>query len=199
MMSTAPSVVNRRPLNTRSRALTSSPRTRLCCRSKRSCTAVATLLTFCPPGPEARRNDTASSWSGICNPAAIGSGTASPLRSLVGCLVDTCSGSGDRCTRVGARRARLEQPGLLLRHRNLHAMRAEDAPDRAIDVRADIVDAIHRVRDPEADLEAHAVVLETDETRNRRRIVQDARVIFGRLDQQFQRHLGIVLVAHHHR
>jgi hypothetical protein len=29
--------------------------------SKRSCTAVATLFTFCPPGPEARTNASSSS------------------------------------------------------------------------------------------------------------------------------------------
>ena len=54
MMTRTPSRVSRAPASRSSRARTSSrsdgdPRT-----SKRSCTAVASLLTFWPPGPEAR-------------------------------------------------------------------------------------------------------------------------------------------------
>ena len=54
MMTRTPSRVSRVPASRSSRARVSAdndgePRT-----SKRSCTAVASLLTFCPPGPEAR-------------------------------------------------------------------------------------------------------------------------------------------------
>jgi hypothetical protein len=33
--------------------------------SKRSCTALDTLLTFCPPGPEARTKDSSNSESSM--------------------------------------------------------------------------------------------------------------------------------------
>ncbi len=54
-----PSSVTRLPASEMRRFRTSSGRERELATSKRSCTAVATLLTFCPPGPEAR---TKYSW-----------------------------------------------------------------------------------------------------------------------------------------
>src|SRR5882724_701404 len=78
-------------------------------------------------------------------------------------------------------------------------MGTENAPDRAIHVRAHVVDAVHRVGDPEAHFQQHAVSLEADETRHRRRITQDARMVLGRLQQQLQRDFRIVVVTHGHR
>ena len=53
----------------RSRVLTSSGSVALRSSAKRSCTAVATLLTFCPPGPEERMKATSRSVSGISSPS----------------------------------------------------------------------------------------------------------------------------------
>jgi hypothetical protein len=39
--------------------------------SNRSCTALDTLLTFCPPGPEARTKDSSSSESSIAIESVI--------------------------------------------------------------------------------------------------------------------------------
>src|SRR5690606_9094376 len=61
--------VRRRPASRRSCCLISSGK-RLASTSKRSCTAVATLFTFCPPGPDARTNDSLSSLSSIHMPSA---------------------------------------------------------------------------------------------------------------------------------
>jgi len=57
--------LTRRPPSRRSRALTSSGSDGLAPMSKRSSTAVETLLTFCPPGPEARTCRNSNSASGI--------------------------------------------------------------------------------------------------------------------------------------
>src|ERR1700745_3366189 len=65
MMSSAPSAVTRRPASAVRRALTSALSAALPSRSKRSCTAVETLLTFWPPGPEERTKVTVSSESGM--------------------------------------------------------------------------------------------------------------------------------------
>src|SRR5688572_21357614 len=54
-MSRTPSVVARRPASAIRRTFTSSGNGDAV-RSTRSSTAVATLLTFCPPGPEPRTN-----------------------------------------------------------------------------------------------------------------------------------------------
>src|SRR5262249_62343094 len=53
-ISRTPSLVRRRPARRASRARTASENSVVRARSKRSSTAVDTLLTFCPPGPEAR-------------------------------------------------------------------------------------------------------------------------------------------------
>src|ERR1041384_5166978 len=70
-MTIAPSAWRRRPANVRNRSLTSSARDERF-RSNRSSTAVATLLTFCPPGPDARTNRSLTSLSSIETPGAIG-------------------------------------------------------------------------------------------------------------------------------
>src|SRR2546430_3693686 len=134
MMRIAPSAVSRRPLRALRRALTASGSAALRARSKRSCTAVATLLTFWPPGPLARTNDSDSSRSGISMPAATCSDTA-PAFSSVGGLVEAARPARQRIGQR-VRRAARQQAHFLLRHRNRHAMGAENAPDRAVHIRA---------------------------------------------------------------
>src|ERR1700742_3976193 len=118
MMRMAPSSVRRRPARARSRAFTGSERAAVPARSKRSWTAEATLLTFCPPGPDPRTKDNSRSVSGMT------------MRGVTSIVMG-----------FGGRRAflqsldRLEHPQLALRYRNLHSVLAEEPPDRAIDVR----------------------------------------------------------------
>jgi len=64
-MASTPSFVSRRPASRISRARTVAGRLGERATSKRSSTAVETLFTFCPPGPEARMNSSLSSDSGI--------------------------------------------------------------------------------------------------------------------------------------
>src|SRR5215472_3123867 len=173
MISSAPSAVSRRPLKARRRALTGSLSTVLPARSKRSCTALATLLTFWPPGPEARTKESVISASGMASPGASSSGTGEAKPSVGGLIARRRRRWPDReCAGRRARLARGVQARFELRHRDANAVGAEDAPDRAIHVRADVVDSVHRVGDPKADLEPHAVVLEADQPRDRRRIAQ---------------------------
>ncbi len=60
-----PSAVIRLPASEVRRIRTSSGKDGELATSKRSCTAVATLLTFCPPGPEARTKYSWISFSSI--------------------------------------------------------------------------------------------------------------------------------------
>ena len=59
----SPLSVQRRPANRRRRALASAGSEGLVAAAKRSSTAVDTLLTFCPPGPEARVKTSVTSQS----------------------------------------------------------------------------------------------------------------------------------------
>ena len=61
VMTITPSLVMRLPASRASRARTASVSEGDRRASNLSCTAVETLLTFCPPGPEARRNTSSSS------------------------------------------------------------------------------------------------------------------------------------------
>ena len=65
VMINTPSCVARLPANARRRCRTSSRSKRVWPTSKRSWTAVETLLTFWPPGPEARTKVIVSSESGM--------------------------------------------------------------------------------------------------------------------------------------
>ena len=67
-----PSSVIRLPASEMRRFRTSSGRERELATSKRSCTVVATLLTFCPPGPEARTKCSWISFSSIVMVWVIG-------------------------------------------------------------------------------------------------------------------------------
>jgi hypothetical protein len=62
---TAPSFVQRRPANRRSRALTAPDNAGDRAASNRNSTALDTLFTFCPPGPDDRTNCSVSSQSSI--------------------------------------------------------------------------------------------------------------------------------------
>src|SRR4051812_14092622 len=64
-MTSTPSLVIRLPASRSRRARTSSRNDGEWRTSKRSCTAVLSLLTFCPPGPEARMNRSCSSCSSM--------------------------------------------------------------------------------------------------------------------------------------
>src|SRR5690606_21630084 len=63
-MTMTPCLVARWPANSITRARTRSERPSAFAALKRSCTAVATLLTFCPPGPEERMkfSSRSSAW-----------------------------------------------------------------------------------------------------------------------------------------
>lgn len=65
VITSIPSCVNRLPASTRSRARTASGKVGDRSTSKRNSTAVDTLFTFCPPGPEARTNVSVNSELGI--------------------------------------------------------------------------------------------------------------------------------------
>ena len=64
-ITTTPSVVTRLPASASSRSRTSGASAADRFASNRSCTAVATLFTFCPPGPDARTNRSSISESSI--------------------------------------------------------------------------------------------------------------------------------------
>src|SRR5262249_21114740 len=138
MMRTAPSSVSRLPARARSRAFTASDTAAVPARAKRSCTADATLLTFCPPGPDPRPQVSDRSVSGMTTPGVTS----------IGMLVELL-----RPLRQPF--CWLEHPQLALGNRYLHAVLAEQPPDRAVDVRADIVDTVHGIGNPEAHLDAH--------------------------------------------
>src|SRR5690606_9077279 len=67
----APSSVQRRPASRFSRALTAGDRCGLRSASNRSSTAVETLFTFCPPGPEAREKVSVISQSAMAMVSVI--------------------------------------------------------------------------------------------------------------------------------
>jgi hypothetical protein len=67
-----PSLVSRAPASRAARAFTGAGSDGEPFRSKRSCTALDTLLTFCPPGPEARMNEIASSDESTASVAVMG-------------------------------------------------------------------------------------------------------------------------------
>src|SRR5690606_29195711 len=91
-----PSASRRDVASARSRALTGADRAPLAAKSKRSSTLLATLLTFCPPGPDDRAAVHASSASGITT-AGETTRSATARRSL--------RGAGRLGARSGARRA----------------------------------------------------------------------------------------------
>src|SRR4029434_1295979 len=126
------------PASARKRSLTSSRSTALRASAKRSCTAVATLFTFCPPGPAERMKATCNSASGISRPGL----TNNPMRLNLAALA----------REVGLL---LNQAYVVLLHRDRDAVFLEQTPDLAVHIRSHIVDAVHRIADPEAHFDAH--------------------------------------------
>src|SRR5580692_6218564 len=202
MMRIAPSSVSRRPASPRRRCFTDSDSAVLPSISNRSCTAEETLLTFWPPGPDARTKAYDRSLSGIETlgviSRAIAAAAVPPLFRVV-VEVHRPRLSIWRSARNRHRRRLFEHPKFPLRDRYLHTVGAEDFPDGAVHIRAHVVDAVHRIRDPKAHLDAHPVVLESHEPGHRWRIAKNARVMLNRLEQQLQRDLRIIVIAHHHR
>src|SRR5882757_1205379 len=184
MMRIAPSSVRRRPASARRRAFTGSANTVVPARSKRSCTAEATLLTFWPPGPDPRTNDSEISPSGI---------TMCGVTSIA-ILIDR------RWLRWFGEFGRgLEHPQFPLGDRYLDAVIPEQPPDRAIDVRPDVVDAVHRIGNPEAHLDAHAVVLEGHQPGHRWWVVHDTRMVGHRVEQELESEFGVIVITDHDR
>src|SRR3981189_894460 len=107
MIRIAPSSVSRRPASARKRDFTGSDSTPVPARSKRSCTADATLLTFWPPGPDPLTKDSEISPWGI---------TMSGVTSTVIPIYPGWLGRFDRP------RHRLEHAQLALGNRYLHAV-----------------------------------------------------------------------------
>src|SRR5260370_13526592 len=134
MMRIAPSSVSRRPASARRRALTGSASTTVPARSERNWTAEATLLTFCPPGPDPLTNDNEISLSGITMWGVTSIGILVNRRLLRG---------------LGKPGSGLEHPQFALRNRYLDAVIPEQPPDRAIDVRPHVAAAIHGIGQPE--------------------------------------------------
>src|ERR1700722_3746013 len=82
-----------------------------------------------------------------------------------------------------------------LRHRNGDLMLLEQAPYRAVDFRAYVVDALLRIGNPETQFKLDAAVAEVHQARHRRGIAQYARLPMACLEQYFQRQFRIVSVA----
>src|SRR4030088_1701387 len=184
MMRIAPSSVSRRPASARRRAFTGSVSTGVPARSKRSWTAEATLLTFCPPGPDPLTNDNEISLSGITMCGVTSIGILVNRRLLRG---------------LGKPGNGLEHPQFALRDRYLDAVIPEQPPDRAIDVRQHVIDTVHGIGNPEAHLHAHGVVLESHEAGHRRWVVQEARMVGRGVEQEIESELGVIVVTDHDR
>src|SRR5580693_10359074 len=142
MIRMAPSSVSRRPASARSRFLTGSDSAMLPAMSNRSCTAEETLLTFCPPGPDAFTKAYVRSLSGIETLGVI-SRAMTKSAALLGVIVEVhgLRLNTRRSSRDSHWRRLLQHPQLSLRDRYLHAVRPEDLPDGAVDVRAHVVHA----------------------------------------------------------
>src|SRR5512134_361110 len=127
-MTTSPVEVIRRPARRESRNRDAGVSASHAAESNRNWTAFETLLTFWPPGPEARTARYSMSSSGI----ASGPRTASGNSGALGGFAEAAG--------------RHLEAHLALCHRNLDAAFLEQAPDRAVDVGPDVVDALLRVR-----------------------------------------------------
>src|ERR1700716_1625575 len=180
MMRIAPSSVSRRPASARRRAFTGSVSTGVPARSKRNWTAEATLLTFCPPGPDPLTNDNEISLSGITMCGVTSIGILLNRRLLRG---------------LGKPGSGLEHPQFALRDRYLDAVILEQPPDRAVDVRPHVVHTVHGIGNPEPHLGAHAVVLEGHEPGHGGWVVQDARMVGHGVEQELESELRVIVVT----
>src|ERR1700722_820972 len=114
-----PSSISLGPAMRRSRFLAVVGKLKFRGSRKRSCTALATLLTFWPPGPDERMNFHSSSSSGIET-----SGVTTSISSLVQI------------------RSHVAQAHLVLRHGDGDPPLLEQPPNGAVDIGADIVHAV---------------------------------------------------------
>src|ERR1039457_1232895 len=78
-------------------------------------------------------------------------------------------------------------------------MLLEQPPDRTIDFGADVIDALLRIRNPEAQFQFDAVVAEMHEARDRWGIAQNALLAFAGLEQHDQGQFRIVRVTDAYR
>src|SRR5687768_18211959 len=108
-MTMTSSSVRRRPASVRSRCRTRSGNAGHALRSQRNCTALATLLTFWPPGPPERMKRSSIALSGISDIVR----DRTPI-------------------------AHVHDRDLALSDRNLDAVFLEQPPDRPVHVRAHV-------------------------------------------------------------
>src|SRR5882762_7605055 len=146
-----PSSMSFCPAIRRSRFLAATGKLVLRGSKNRNCAALATLLTFWPPGPEERMNFHSNSSSGMTMSGAMISGMGIARRS------------------VEVRRQGMHA-NLVLRHGNGDLVLLEQPPDGAVHFRAHIVDSFLRIGDPEPELELDAAVAEVHQARHGRRI-----------------------------
>src|SRR5258706_9050284 len=155
-----PSSMSFWPASRRRRFLAAADSEVFCGSKKRNCAALATLLTFCPPGPEERMNFHSNSSSGMTMSGAMISGIGIARRS------------------VEVRRQGMHAH-LVLRHRDGDLVLLEQPPDGAVHFRAHIVHSFLRIGDPEPELELDAAVAEVHQARHRRGVGQHARLAFA--------------------
>src|SRR6266404_7133417 len=172
-----PSSMSFWPASRRRRFLTFTGREVFCGSRKRSCAALATLLTFWPPGPEERMNFHSNSSSGMTMSGVINRGMRNGLRSA-------------------EVQRRVVHDDLALRHGDGDLVLLEQPPDGAVHFRAHVVHSFLRIGNPEPELELDAAVAEVHETRHGCGIGQHARLAFARREQYLQRQFGVVAVAH---
>src|ERR1700685_3774472 len=158
-----PSSMSFEPASRRRRLRTAAGRLTFCPSRKRSCAALATLLTFWPPGPEERMNFHSSSSSGIAMCSETTRGT------LVLLSVEI--------------RRHVVHIDLALRHRDGDVVLLEQRPDGAVDLGAHVVHALLRVGDPEAQLELDAVIAELHEARDGSGIPEHAALALAGVEQ----------------
>src|SRR5450631_1993270 len=137
LMRMLPSSFSFCPARRRNRFLTDTGKLVLTDSKNRNCTALATLLTFWPPGPEERMNFHANSSSGIA---------------ICGAMTN-----GMRTSSV-ALHARAEHSNFALRYRYRDLVLLEQRPNSPIDVGAHVIHALLRIGNPKTQLQFDAVV-----------------------------------------
>src|SRR3984957_2583682 len=147
---------------------------------KRSCAALATLLTFWPPGPEERMNFHSNSSSGMTMSGVM-------IRGMKGGSVEV---------RAQSFRGRGVHDDFALRHRDGDAVLLEQPPYGPVHFRAHVVHAFLGIGNPEAQLELDAAVAELHQTRDGRGFGQHAGLTFAGGEQQLQGRFRVVAVTH---
>src|SRR5271168_3025481 len=175
-MRMVPSSLSFCPASARMRCLAAAGRLVFRGRRNRSCTALDTLFTFWPPGPDARMNFHSSSSSGMTMCGVISMATGNGAR-----LIET--------RRRGAHKY------FALCQRNGDLVFLEQPPYGPIHLRADVVDAFLRIRNPKSKFEFYAAVAELHQARHRRGVGEDPRLSLARGEQNLERELRIVGIA----